>query len=48
MGGIPGEIVRVGEIRGATGSEVSVRQDAVEIPDAKTLPDRQTGGDEEE
>jgi hypothetical protein len=46
MGGIPGGIVRVGEIRGATGSEVTVRQDAAEMPDAMTLRDRLLGGDE--
>jgi hypothetical protein len=46
MGGIPGGIVRVEEIRGATGSEVSVRQDAVKMPDAMTLRDRLIGKDE--
>ena len=32
-------------MRGATGSEVSVRQDAVEMPGAMALPDRLIGGD---
>jgi hypothetical protein len=45
MGGIPGGIVKVGEVRGATGSEVRVRQDAVEMPGAMALPDRQAGED---